>query len=117
MGEGLALAAVLVAAVLSCAGLVWCAPRGGFAATALLGAAASGYLFSRKLDATGPSICNINQVVNCDLVNSSANSELFGVPIALLGVGFFVGVLVVAAVASAPRHPMFQVVAVLGATG
>jgi protein-disulfide isomerase/uncharacterized membrane protein len=117
MGEGLALAAVLVAAVLSCAGLVWWSPRWGIAATAALGAAASGYLFSRKLDATGPSICNVSDTVNCDLVNSSANSELMGIPIGLLGLGFFVGVLVIAAFASSARHRMFQIVAWLGAVG
>jgi len=117
MGEGLALAAVLVAAIVSCAGLVWWSPRWGVAASAAIGAAASGYLFSRKLDASGPSICNVSEVVNCDLVNSSANSEIFGIPIALLGIGFFLGVAAVALFASAPRHRMFQVVAGLAAIG
>ncbi len=117
MGEGLALAAVLVAAVLSCAGLVWWSPRWGMAAAAALGAASSGYLFSRKLDASGPSICNVSDVVNCDVVNTSANSELMGIPIALLGVGFFVGVAAAAVFASTPRHRMFQIVASLAAVG
>jgi protein-disulfide isomerase/uncharacterized membrane protein len=35
--------------------------------------------------AQGPSICNVNQSFNCDAVASSSFSEIFGIPIAFLG--------------------------------
>jgi protein-disulfide isomerase/uncharacterized membrane protein len=118
MEQGLALAAGLAAALLVCAAVVWWSPRWGLAATGLLGLAASAYLFSRKLDATGgPSLCNVNAVVNCDVVNSSAASEVMGIPIALLGAGFFLGVSVAAAFVGAPRQRLFQVVAWLAGIG
>jgi len=66
--------------------------RTGIAATAFLCFGASAYLFSRKLaSADSPSLCNINDVFNCDVVNNSPQSELMGVPIALLGMGFYLG--------------------------
>ncbi len=59
----------------------------------LLGIGLSGYSLKNHLavKATGASgaICNINQTFSCDAVSSSSYSELFGFPVALLGVGFF----------------------------
>jgi protein-disulfide isomerase/uncharacterized membrane protein len=117
MEQGLALAAGLPAAILVCAAVVWWSPRWGLAATSVLGLLSSAYLFSRKLDSTGESLCNVNAVVNCDAVNNSAASELMGIPIALLGAGFFLGVAVAAAFGGAPRQRLFQVVTWLAAGG
>jgi len=62
-------------------------------AIGLLGMGLSGYSLKNHLavKATGASgaICNINQTFSCDAVSSSAYSELFGFPVALLGIGFF----------------------------
>jgi uncharacterized membrane protein len=118
MEQGLALAAGLAAALLGCAAAGVVVTPVGPARDRLLGLAASAYLFSRKLDATGgPSWCNVNAVVNCDVVNSSAASEVMGIPIALLGAGFFLGVAVAARFVGAPRQRLFQVVAWLAGAG
>jgi protein-disulfide isomerase/uncharacterized membrane protein len=36
-----------------------------------------------------PSVCNVNATFNCDEVNRSEYSELFGIPVALYGLGFY----------------------------
>lgn len=46
-----------------------------------------------------PSVCNINQTLNCDVVNSSRWSELGGVPVSHLGTVFYVGLLLLALLA------------------
>lgn len=82
----------LLAGLLTCVGVVLRSARAGIAATAFLNFGCSAYLFSRKLAAAdSPALCNINDVINCDVVNSSAQSEMFGVPIALLGAAFYLG--------------------------
>ncbi len=66
------------------------------AAAGILAAAASGALASVYLTvqhhvarAGGESICNVSSVINCDKINTSPQSELGGVPIALFGLGFY----------------------------
>jgi protein-disulfide isomerase/uncharacterized membrane protein len=49
-------------------------------------------VFSRGL-ATGPSFCNISQKVNCEVVNASAWSSFFGLPVAAYGIFFYVSLL------------------------
>ncbi len=39
--------------------------------------------------ATGPSFCNISAAINCDVVNASEWSSIFGVPIASYGMFFY----------------------------
>jgi len=75
------------------AGLMWKERRLGLAAAALMGLLVSLYLGYQHLAASGPSICSVNQVFDCDKVNRSAYSELAGIPIALLGTGFYAAVL------------------------
>ncbi len=41
------------------------------------------------------SFCNINQVLNCDVVNTSAWSEVFGIPTALYGAALYLALAVV----------------------
>ena len=43
-----------------------------------------------------PSVCNINETLNCDVVNSSRWSELLDVPVSHLGTIFYVGLLLLA---------------------
>jgi protein-disulfide isomerase len=80
-------------AVLFCmAAMVW---RGvGLLVASIFGAAMSAYLAHQHQVALhgGSSICNISSVINCDAVNTSRYSELFGIPIALFGFGFYVAV-------------------------
>lgn len=42
------------------------------------------YLLSPDYDGT-PSNCNVSEIFNCDAVNTSSYSEMFGIPIAFLG--------------------------------
>ena len=60
----------------------------------LLGLAISTYTLmhfhSVRLAQGGNFVCNINQTFNCDTVALSAWSELFGVPLGVYGVGYFI---------------------------
>ncbi|MEQ1505453.1 MAG: thioredoxin domain-containing protein [Myxococcota bacterium] len=112
-----ALMAWLAAAVLACAGVVFVSPRWGTLSTALLALGCNLYLFERKLDASGSAICNVSAKINCDVVNSAPQSELFGVPIALFGAGFFLGVAVATLLKPAPSTRLYQAVGLLAAVG
>lgn len=118
LGDGLDLMAWLGAAAIASAGVVLWDNRWGLLSSSVLGLGASGYLFSRKLDTTGaPSLCNVNEVINCDVVNTSAASELFGIPIALLGTGFFLGVAIATLLQSKPAVRLFQSVGSMSILG
>lgn len=61
---------------------------------ALIGVLVSLYLLHHHLEVkhgyiVGKSICNINQYFDCDSVVKSPSSEMLGIPVALLGSGFF----------------------------
>ncbi len=71
-------------------------------ALCLIGAVVSTYLTTIHLHhlATGePSLCNFNQMLNCDVAISSRFSEVQGVPIAHLGMLFYLGMGTLAVVA------------------
>lgn len=59
-----------------------------------LGILITGYLIYQHYKPAGDSFCNVSQFINCDIVNKSEYSELFGIPVSILGfltyVGFFV---------------------------
>jgi protein-disulfide isomerase/uncharacterized membrane protein len=98
------------AAVVAAAGVVVLSPRWGLLAASAVGLSSSLYLFERKLDQSSQAICNVSSKINCDVVNNSPASELFGIPIALLGAGFFLGV----ALASFLRGPGSRVFSTAG---
>ncbi len=98
-GHPLAWVGVPLAALLACAALVAHEPRRGALATAVLCALSNAYLLQAKCAASGSSICNVNSVVNCDIVNSSAASMAFGLPITLFGLAFYSGLALAAAFA------------------
>jgi len=107
--EGYQLIAWLSAALLASAGVIITSARQGILATSLVCIGANGYLFSQKFEGAGESLCNVNEVLNCDIVNSSAASEAFGIPITLLGMGFYGG-LALAAMVQEERFPqLFRV--------
>jgi uncharacterized membrane protein/predicted DsbA family dithiol-disulfide isomerase len=61
----------------------------------LFGAGVSAYLVSQHEAAMAGgsgSVCNIDETFNCDLVNTSAFSELGGIPIAVFGAAFYAAV-------------------------
>ena len=43
--------------------------------------------------ALGPASCDIGELFSCSTVNKSKYSELFGIPIAFMGLGYYLGVL------------------------
>lgn len=107
-GNDLALLPALAAAAAFCASEVARDPRKGTVFAAGLGLASSAYLFMQKMDTTGaPSLCNINATFNCDLVNSSSDSELFGVPVTLFGAAFYLA-LMLAALGKDAKQPRFH---------
>lgn len=64
---------------------------------AAVGVALSAYLTISHLSylRSGlPSVCNVNDTLNCDTVNSSPWAELWGVPVSHLATLFYLGVLV-----------------------
>jgi len=63
--------------------------------------------------AGGESFCNINDTLNCDLVNTSAWSEVFGVPTALYGAAFYLALTVISLRGWQTRDQGHSVAAVL----
>ncbi len=64
----------------------------GAVGAGLLGLGVSIYLGLQHHAAAGASACNVGEVFNCDVVNRSEYSELFGIPIAFLGSAFYAAV-------------------------
>lgn len=62
----------------------------------ILGAAFMGYLTSVHFDSGDSSLCDLGGAFNCHIVNQSIFSELLGVPVSILGMGFFLAVAVIA---------------------
>ncbi|MCO4747440.1 MAG: thioredoxin domain-containing protein [Proteobacteria bacterium] len=108
--EGSGLALLLSGALLACTAVTLRSARWGTLASATVALGANLYLFQRKFEAARDTeaICNVNDVINCDAVNSSAASEMFGVPITLLGAGFYAGLSVAAFLAKDDDDRFFQ---------
>lgn len=51
----------------------------------LLGMLVSAYLAYQHFKPVGGPFCNINSYINCDIVNKSSYSEIFNIPVAILG--------------------------------
>lgn len=66
---------------------------------ALLGIAAMGYLFWLHITPTaageGGVLCTVGEHVSCYEVNKSAYSQIFGIPLSLLGLLYFAGVFII----------------------
>ena len=63
-------------------------------ALAAIGLVASGYLTWEHYSAATTLVCPNEGGLNCEKVTTSAQSTLFGLPVALLGLAYFVGMLV-----------------------
>ena len=79
------------------AGLMWKDRRLGLLVAAVMGLLVSLYLGYQHLASSGASLCSVNQVFDCDKVNRSIYSEVAGIPVALVGSGFYAAVLVASA--------------------
>jgi len=87
--SGIAAGAALIVAAIAHAPLLGGVVGGAMAVGVSL------YLTVQHHAASGAaSVCNIDATFDCDRVNSSEYSELFGVPIALLGAAFYLAVAV-----------------------
>lgn len=66
----------------------------GIIVAMIAGMGASLYLANQHIavDAGAVSICSVSETFDCDKVNTSKYSELFGVPVALYGLGFYFAV-------------------------
>ncbi|MFZ5477939.1 MAG: thioredoxin domain-containing protein [Myxococcota bacterium] len=119
-GTGTTIAAGMAALVLVCAVLVAVKPRVGAVASALAGIGVAGWLVAQHHAAKSgvASTCNISDAWNCDVVNTSQWSEVAGIPVALLGVGFYAAAAFLAVrylVGQAPRAPGLLVLLSLAA--
>ncbi len=57
----------------------------------LLGFAASSYLtYTHYLESSEPQVCDINSTFDCSTVNTSSYAELFGIPVAIFGIIWFI---------------------------
>lgn len=111
---GAALIGGLVAGALVCLAVVLRDARLGILVSAIGALGASGYLLSRKLEsASGTSICSVNEVLNCDVINASVYSELWGTPISLYGSALYVGIALAAWLARDKSAQLFRTVALL----
>lgn len=59
---------------------------------AFFGIIVSAYALAHHFELTEGEFCSINDVLECDKVNRSVYSEIFGVPVALLGIIFYASV-------------------------
>lgn len=88
---------------------------------ATFGSGLSLYQWLHKQGFTAGEFCNLNETFNCDIVNQGPYSEIFGIPVALIGVVGY-GFLAVAAFMKA-RQPddktlsLFILLASMGAFG
>lgn len=91
--DGVGLALGVAAYLALAAAVVARSPRVGSLVAAVGAFSANAYLFSHKWEAAKAtqSLCNINTYIDCDRVNASEWSTAFGVPITLLGMGFYAG--------------------------
>ncbi len=62
---------------------------------ALIGIILTAYLVREHYAPTGSSFCDVNARLNCDVVNKSDYAAILGVPVALLGLLFYLAVLVI----------------------
>ena len=76
----------------------------GIGAAAAMGVGVSLYLGRQHHPSHASSMCNVDEVFNCDVVNTGAYSEIGGIPIAFLGTAFYVGCVVLAGLASQSRE-------------
>lgn len=59
-----------------------------------LGAAVSLYLTYLHFSPEASAICQLGAAFDCDKVNNSAYSEIFSIPVAILGAGYYIGMFV-----------------------
>jgi len=70
--------------------------RFAFIVMSLIGVAVMWYLTDLHYDATGAgAACDISEKLSCGAVSESDYSEILGIPVSVLGIGYFLGILLV----------------------
>lgn len=105
--KGYDLMAFLAGAVAFCAQIVMVDTRKGVLATALLAAGCNAYLLYGKFAGATHMACSVDDYWDCLGVNSLPESELFGIPVTLYGLGFYLG-LAIASLGGRERTPRFD---------
>jgi protein-disulfide isomerase/uncharacterized membrane protein len=81
----------LLVALWTCAGAIYLRPNVGLLLAGALCLASNAYLLSQKLSASGSyAMCGANGG-GCSVLNNAPQSELFGLPVTLLGSAFYLG--------------------------
>ena len=75
--------------------LVFTNTRVGLIVTSVLAIGVSAYLGQQHFSAA-PAICDVGDLFSCSTVNKSDYSTLAGVPIAFIGMGYYLGMLLLA---------------------
>ncbi|MEK7453248.1 MAG: vitamin K epoxide reductase family protein [Patescibacteria group bacterium] len=65
----------------------------------ILGILIASYSLYDHYQPIGRGICNISELINCDIVNKGPYSELFGIPQALLGILFYLSITIISYIA------------------
>lgn len=63
--------------------------RAALAVLSAIGVLIMAYLTTRHFATSSSSLCNFGARFSCDLVNKSTFSAIFGVPLSVLGIGYF----------------------------
>lgn len=89
------------------------------AVLSLAGVAVSAYALYQHYAPLGSAFCNLGETFSCDLVNKSAFSEVFGIPVAGIGIAGYVALFALALgaffdPASAPRLLPWILAAAIG---
>lgn len=74
----------------------WSVRKSVILVAAIFGLGISTYLTIAHYDAHVTLVCSGNGAINCAKVTTSAQSIVFGIPVAVLGLAFFVGMLALA---------------------
>ncbi len=109
----------IVAGAAASLGFLAAAPLAGAACASLLAAAVSTYLAYQHHEALSgsESFCNVNETLNCDLVNTSSYSEIAGIPIAVIGVAFYLAIALVALAGQRQRETHAHAAGLVAAGG
>ncbi len=73
------------------------------AALAALGVGVSAYALWQHYAPLGAAFCNLGETLSCDLVNKSAFSEVFGIPVAGIGIAGYLALFALGALAESRR--------------
>ncbi|HKN06274.1 MAG TPA: vitamin K epoxide reductase family protein [Thermoplasmata archaeon] len=71
-----------------------------------LGLIVSIFTYLETVEASLQSLCSVNSYVSCGVVANSGKTTLFGVPDSYIGIGGFILILIVAAVAESRRREL-----------